>query len=159
MRRPVHAPWDARTEDRPQGRSSRTNVLPFLRPPDRWPLRRPEARFSELIRRVPSERRRPVTVHGHEEVVVVSPQGLVEDGRKPGHTYSVARSRHRRDPTTPASPNHSLTSTPAVFRIADLDGGAAGSYPITLVAGILHIELTFISQGLYLALVHAGRWL
>jgi prevent-host-death family protein len=44
------------------------------RPPGRWPLRRAKARFSELIRRVPSEGPKHVAVHGREEVVVVLPE-------------------------------------------------------------------------------------
>jgi prevent-host-death family protein len=38
----------------------------------RWPLQDAKARFSELIRRVKSEGPQLVTVHGREEVVVVS---------------------------------------------------------------------------------------
>ena len=38
----------------------------------RWPLQDAKARFSELVRRVHSEGPQLVTVHGREEVVVVS---------------------------------------------------------------------------------------
>lgn len=42
------------------------------RPPGRWLLQDAKARFSELVRRVRSEGPQHVTVHGREEVVVVS---------------------------------------------------------------------------------------
>jgi prevent-host-death family protein len=41
-------------------------------PPGRWPLQDAKARFSELVRRVRSEGPQHVTVHGRDEVVVVS---------------------------------------------------------------------------------------
>jgi prevent-host-death family protein len=41
-------------------------------PPGRWLLQDAKARFSELVRRVRSEGPQLVTVHGREEVVVVS---------------------------------------------------------------------------------------
>jgi prevent-host-death family protein len=40
--------------------------------PDRWPLQDAKARFSELVRRVHSEGPQHVTVHGRDEVVVIS---------------------------------------------------------------------------------------
>ncbi len=40
--------------------------------PGRWLLQDAKARFSELVRRVRSEGPQLVTVHGREEVVVVS---------------------------------------------------------------------------------------
>jgi prevent-host-death family protein len=42
------------------------------RPPGRWRLQDAKARFSELVRRVRSEGPQHVTVHGRDEVVVVS---------------------------------------------------------------------------------------
>jgi prevent-host-death family protein len=42
------------------------------RAPGRWPLQDAKARFSELVRRVRSEGPQHVTVHGRDEVVVVS---------------------------------------------------------------------------------------
>jgi prevent-host-death family protein len=42
------------------------------RPPGRWLLQDAKARFSELVRRAQSEGPQMVTVHGREEVVVVS---------------------------------------------------------------------------------------
>jgi prevent-host-death family protein len=42
------------------------------RPPRRWLLQDAKARFSELVRRVHSEGPQHVTVHGRDEVVVVS---------------------------------------------------------------------------------------
>ena len=41
-------------------------------PSSSWPLQDAKARFSELVRRVRSEGPQHVTVHGREEVVVVS---------------------------------------------------------------------------------------
>ncbi len=40
--------------------------------PNRWPLQNAKARFSELVRRVKNEGPQHVTVHGHDEVVVIS---------------------------------------------------------------------------------------
>jgi prevent-host-death family protein len=42
------------------------------RSPDRWLLQDAKARFSELVRRAHSEGPQHVTVHGRDEVVVVS---------------------------------------------------------------------------------------
>ena len=39
---------------------------------DRWALQDPKARFSELVRRVRSDGPQHVTVHGRDEVVVIS---------------------------------------------------------------------------------------
>jgi prevent-host-death family protein len=39
---------------------------------DRWPLQDAKARFSELVRRVRSQGPQHVTVHGRDEVVVIS---------------------------------------------------------------------------------------
>jgi prevent-host-death family protein len=39
---------------------------------DQWPLQDAKARFSELVRRVRSEGPQRVTVHGRDEVVVIS---------------------------------------------------------------------------------------
>ncbi len=41
-------------------------------PPGRWPLHDAKSRFSELVRRVRSEGPQLVTVHGRDEVVVVT---------------------------------------------------------------------------------------
>ena len=40
--------------------------------PNHWPLQNAKARFSELVRRVRSEGPQHVTVHGRDEVVVIS---------------------------------------------------------------------------------------
>lgn len=40
--------------------------------PGHWPLQDAKARFSELVRRVHSEGPQHVTVHGRDEVVVVT---------------------------------------------------------------------------------------
>ena len=42
------------------------------RQPGRWVLQDAKARFSELVRRVHSEGPQHVTVHGRQEVVVIS---------------------------------------------------------------------------------------
>ena len=42
------------------------------RPPTRWPLQDAKADFSELVRRARSEGPQLVTVHGQDEVVVVT---------------------------------------------------------------------------------------
>lgn len=41
-------------------------------PPNYWPLQDAKSRFSELVRRVKSDGPQHVTLHGREEVVVVS---------------------------------------------------------------------------------------
>lgn len=54
---------------------TRTAKTPPSKPPrqsGRWLLQDAKARFSELVRRVRSEGPQHVTVHGREEVVVVS---------------------------------------------------------------------------------------
>ncbi len=45
---------------------------PKLPKPSRWLLQDAKARFSELVRRVRSEGPQHVTVHGRDEVVVIS---------------------------------------------------------------------------------------
>ena len=40
--------------------------------PGHWPLQEAKARFSELVRRVQADGPQHVTVHGREEVVVIS---------------------------------------------------------------------------------------
>jgi prevent-host-death family protein len=52
-------------------RSAKTPPAP-PKPPGHWLLHDAKARFSELVRRVRSEGPQHVTVHGREEVVVVS---------------------------------------------------------------------------------------
>lgn len=42
------------------------------RQPDHWPLQAAKARFSELVRRARGDGPQHVTVHGREEVVVMS---------------------------------------------------------------------------------------
>jgi prevent-host-death family protein len=42
------------------------------RPPGSWSLQNAKARFSELVRRARSEGPQRVTVHGRDEVVIVS---------------------------------------------------------------------------------------
>ena len=48
------------------------SALPAPGPLSRWPLQDAKARFSELVRRVRSEGPQHVTLHGRDEVVVVS---------------------------------------------------------------------------------------
>ncbi len=52
-------------------RSLKSTQTP-VRPPGSWLLQDAKARFSELVRRVRSEGPQRVTVHGRDEVVVVS---------------------------------------------------------------------------------------
>ena len=40
--------------------------------PNHWPLQNAKARFSELVRRVRRDGPQHVTIHGREEVVVIS---------------------------------------------------------------------------------------
>ena len=57
----------------PPGRAkARRRALPAGRLPGHWLLQDAKARFSELVRRVRSEGPQHVTVHGRDEVVVVS---------------------------------------------------------------------------------------
>jgi prevent-host-death family protein len=56
---------------------TRTEKTPAKRPkaprlPGRWRLQDAKARFSELVRRVRSEGPQHVTVHGRDEVVIIS---------------------------------------------------------------------------------------
>ena len=44
--------------------------------PGRWPLQDAKARFSELVRRARSEGPQHVTLHGREEVVVISAEAF-----------------------------------------------------------------------------------
>lgn len=53
-------------------RSAKSNPTRPPSPPRRWLLRDAKARFSELVRRVRSERAQHVTVRGRDAVVVVS---------------------------------------------------------------------------------------
>jgi prevent-host-death family protein len=49
-----------------------TKSPPRARNPGHWPLQDAKARFSELVRRAHAEGPQHVTVHGREEVVVIS---------------------------------------------------------------------------------------
>ena len=51
---------------------SMTRIVKTPHPPGSWLLQDAKARFSELVRRVRSEGPQRVTVHGRDEVVVVS---------------------------------------------------------------------------------------
>ena len=55
-------------------KSGETPPTPSRKPraADRWPLQDAKARLSELVRRAHTEGPQHVTVHGREEVVVVS---------------------------------------------------------------------------------------
>jgi prevent-host-death family protein len=53
-------------------RPAKTTPPNPARPPGHWLLQDAKARFSELVRRVRSEGPQHVTVHGRDEVVVVS---------------------------------------------------------------------------------------
>jgi prevent-host-death family protein len=45
---------------------------PTAERPNHWPLQNAKARFSELVRRARSDGPQHVTIHGREEVVVIS---------------------------------------------------------------------------------------
>ena len=49
-----------------------TRISKSQHPSGSWPLQDAKARFSELVRRVHSEGPQHVTVHGRDEVVVIS---------------------------------------------------------------------------------------
>jgi prevent-host-death family protein len=51
---------------------TRTTSPKPARPPGHWVLQDAKARFSELVRRVHSDGPQHVTVHGRDEVVVIS---------------------------------------------------------------------------------------
>lgn len=60
-------------------------------PPGRWALQDAKARFSELVRRVHSEGPQHVTVHGRDEVVIVSAQEFRRlDGERGGEALIAA---------------------------------------------------------------------
>ena len=44
--------------------------------PNHWPLQNAKARFSELVRRVKSDGPQHVTIHGRDEVVVISAEAF-----------------------------------------------------------------------------------
>jgi prevent-host-death family protein len=44
--------------------------------PNYWPLQNAKARFSELVRRVKSDGPQHVTIHGRDEVVVISAEAF-----------------------------------------------------------------------------------
>ena len=57
----------------------------------RWPLQDAKARFSELVRRVQSDGPQTVTVHGRDEVVVVSAETFKRmAGEKTGDSLIAA---------------------------------------------------------------------
>jgi prevent-host-death family protein len=56
----------------PKPSSPGVSKPPRGRQPGSWPLQDAKARFSELVRRVRSDGPQHVTVHGRDEVVVVS---------------------------------------------------------------------------------------
>lgn len=64
-----------------------------------WPLQDAKARFSELVRKVRSEGPQHVTVHGRDEVVVVSAEEFRRlKGDRSGHDLIMAlQSSPRRD--------------------------------------------------------------
>lgn len=52
--------------------SNRTQSEPFTHSSNQWPLQEAKARFSELVRRVKSDGPQHVTVHGRDQVVIIS---------------------------------------------------------------------------------------
>jgi prevent-host-death family protein len=61
-----------RIEKTPPHTAAKPQRPPRIRQPGRWLLQDAKARFSELVRRVRSEGPQHVTIHGREEVVVIS---------------------------------------------------------------------------------------
>jgi prevent-host-death family protein len=61
-----------RIEKTPPPTTLKPPRAPRIRQPGRWSLQDAKARFNELVRRVRSEGPQHVTVHGREEVVVIS---------------------------------------------------------------------------------------
>jgi prevent-host-death family protein len=56
----------------PRAKPAKTRRRPRNARPGQWLLQDAKARFSELVRRVHSEGPQRVTVHGRDEVVVIS---------------------------------------------------------------------------------------
>ncbi|MFT3777670.1 MAG: type II toxin-antitoxin system Phd/YefM family antitoxin [Ottowia sp.] len=68
------------------------------RPPGHWPLQDAKARFSELVRRVHSDGPQHVTVHGRDEVVVITAEDFRRlQGRQTGQALveALRASPHR----------------------------------------------------------------
>ena len=65
----------------------------------RWPLQDAKARFSELVRRVRGEGPQRVTVHGRDEVVVISAEqfAALEGGRTGADLVVALRASPHRD--------------------------------------------------------------
>ena len=61
-----------RIEKQPSDTKQRPAKAHTARQPDHWPLQTAKARFSELVRRARGDGPQHVTVHGREEVVVMS---------------------------------------------------------------------------------------
>ena len=61
-----------RTKDAPPPRTPKSPRAARGRQPDHWRLQDAKARFSELVRRACGEGPQHVTVHGREEVVIIS---------------------------------------------------------------------------------------
>jgi prevent-host-death family protein len=95
---------------------TRMAKTPPSRPPGRWLLQDAKARFSELVRRVRSEGPQHVTVHGREEVVIVSAEEFRRlKGDQTGETLIAAMQ---------ASPHRDIdiepSRTPMPVRSVDL---------------------------------------
>jgi prevent-host-death family protein len=78
-------------------------------PPGGWLLQDAKARFSELVRRVRSEGPQLVTVHGREEVVVVSAEEF--------HRLKGDRSGMALVATMQASPHRDIDIEPTQIRM------------------------------------------
>jgi len=61
-----------RTSKSPPSKTAQRSTKPSTKLPRHWLLQDAKARFSELVRRVRSEGPQHVTVHGRDEVVVIS---------------------------------------------------------------------------------------
>jgi len=84
------------------------------RQPDHWRLQDAKARFSELVRRARGEGPQHVTVHGHEEVVIISADEFRR--LKGGQTGEVLVAAMQ------ASPDRDIDITPrrACFPVRDV---------------------------------------
>ena len=89
---------------------TRTHRSARPQPPARWSLQDAKARFSELVRRVRSEGPQHVTVHGRDEVVIVSAEDyhrLKGDRRGEALVVALQASPYREveiEPTRAAMP-------------------------------------------------------
>jgi prevent-host-death family protein len=77
--------------------------------PARWPLQDAKARFSELVRRVRNEGPQHVTIHGRDEVVVISVEEFRRLKGEPSGEALIAAMQ--------ASPARDIDLTPKRMRL------------------------------------------